>query len=134
MTAGGPLVLERSNIWRNASNLGWGIALLDHSTDTSLMRNNLFQDNIAGTDGGALYMTGTVARALIGNNTLTGNDSDNGGAMYIDAPDAAQLYLWSNLLLRNGGDFAIYNFPTNGASDAYNLLCFPWWCAFLLRE
>jgi hypothetical protein len=119
---GGSLDIERSLFTLNSSQLrGGAVAITDLLSSTSVLRNVVFQDNVAAGDGGAVAIGGTIASFIVANNTLSANAAGGEGAgLYVDAKDATGLYIWSNVLIWSDGASGLYASPGSHASVGWN--------------
>ena len=110
MVIGSPtLELQRLEVFGNTAGLtGGGLAVNNTSDPDGFVRNLAIRDNEvtsgSGT-GGGLYVGGTVAAFVLGNNTLTGNTAgDEGAGIHVDANNASGLYAAANIVAYSTGD------------------------------
>lgn len=122
------LRLEQSIFWSNtATSYGGGAALDDVVDSGGYIRGCLFQNNSAGTQGGALSLAG-VQSVVVQNNTLTENVSvGEGGGIMIRAtaestratPQAATPKIVSNIIAWTQGQSGLY-VESSGSTVQYN--------------
>ncbi len=110
LAGAGPVELRRSTFALNqAGTLGGALSFTDVDDPSGEVSNLFVQDNEAAVAGGGVAVTGDVVAFTFGNNTLTGNvASGDGGGLYIDADDASDLYVWSNLVIASYGESGLY--------------------------
>ncbi|MFT4976675.1 MAG: hypothetical protein ACI8S6_002580 [Myxococcota bacterium] len=116
-------LIERSDFWANTAAIyGGAISMTGVVDEDSLLRNLIMIDNIAGSSGGGVSVTGASAAFQLMNSSLIGNKSDNEGAgIYMAAASADGVQIWSNIAYFNDGASGIYVATDSGASIAYNV-------------
>ncbi len=114
--------IERVLVWSNSAQVyGGGIAIAGLEDSASILRNLFVQDNVAGTAGGGVSITGDAASFLLANSSVVANKADDGGAgIYVEIDDGAGLSIWSNIVYYNNGESGLYVSDGSGASVAYN--------------
>ncbi len=119
---GGTLALEGCRFTLNHSSLdGGALSASDLTREGSVLRNLVFQDNIAQKAGGAVAFGGSEVAAVLANSTFTANAAaDEGAGIYVAAAEATELWVWSNALLWSDGESGLWAAPGCGASFAYN--------------
>ncbi|MDP2308977.1 MAG: MopE-related protein [Pseudomonadota bacterium] len=106
----------------SADGRGGAISLNDVTSPAEAYLRNLVVTANSADEGGGLAFTGAASELIVANNTLVGNTSaGEGAALFIDATDAAGLYVWSNVFAWNDGDSGLWSSEGNGASIGYNL-------------
>ena len=114
-------VLRSSFASNVAGTRGGALSLRDVDDSGGDLRNNLVQDNAAGSVGGGIAITGDATTFTLANNTLTGNTSDDeGGGLYVEADDGSGLVIWSNLVIASFGASGLYVVDGTGASVRWN--------------
>ncbi|MEC7985074.1 MAG: MopE-related protein, partial [Myxococcota bacterium] len=121
-SSGAALTIERSEFWLNSSaEMGGAISVVNHKSSGSVIRNNLFQDNSTLEKGGAISFSGFAAGLMLANNSFVANSSVlQGAAVYDEATDSSELYIWSNIFHANDGNYALYIAEGTAASLGYN--------------
>ncbi|MFM7203160.1 MAG: MopE-related protein [Myxococcota bacterium] len=122
------LRLEQSIFWTNSATSYGGAAALDDVVDSGgYLRNCLFQNNSAGTQGGALSLAG-VQSVVIQNNTMTENVSvgEGGGIMIRATADTARTMplastprILANIIAWTQGKNGLY-VESTGSTVQYN--------------
>lgn len=130
-TGGGLTVVGGSSVWitgntywlNAAAVSGGALSISDLNAPSSVVRNNLFGDNVSGLEAGAVDIGGTVGAFVFANNTVVGNGTDdNGAGIFVDVADGSGLTIWANILGWNDGLDGLYVLDGNGASVGYNLV------------
>ncbi len=104
------LRVERSAFTRNTASggSGGGLWVGDQEAGRSWIAGNRFQDNLAGTSGGALALVGSSAAVVVANNTSAADvANETGGAFWLHVTAGSGAYLWSNVVLSGGGAAAV---------------------------
>jgi hypothetical protein len=114
--------IERALIWSNSAQIyGGGIAVSGLEDANSVLRNLWVQDNVAGTAGGGVSITGDASSFLLANSTIVANKADDEGAgIYVEIDEGAGLSIWSNVVYYNDGESGLYATDGSGTSVAYN--------------
>ena len=122
MTGGGTLAVEGNRFFSNLSRGdGGAINLTDVLIPDGYLRNNHIAENQAGAAGGGLLIGGNNAGMVVANNTLHGNaSSDAGAGLTVEASNAADLYVWSNLITYSQGEYGVWIYDGANANVAHN--------------
>ncbi len=127
MVGGGRMFIEGNTFWTNRATDGTGgaIDMTDVLIPTGVFRNNWIADNASADEGGGVRIGGNNTGFMFVNNTLHGNQSDRQGAgLHIGSTggtmNAANLYVWSNIVTWSNGPFGIWVLDGANASVGYN--------------
>jgi hypothetical protein len=117
-----PVVIRKNLFSENQASLNGGaiFEILAYSTSSFTIETNTFFANLAGDSAGAVSIDD---RAILLNNTFSHNESlQKGSSLYIGY--RAQVIVWNNILA-NGvgmGECFLYNSGLNSVSGGYNLV------------
>jgi hypothetical protein len=122
MTGGGTLAIEGNRFFSNLSRGdGGAVVLTDVLVPEGYVRNNHIAENQAAGAGGGLHIAGNNAGGVIHNNTVHGNaGGEQGAGINLEASNAEDLYLWSNLITYSNGDYGVWVFDGSNANVAHN--------------
>jgi hypothetical protein len=104
--AGSPAIKNNYIVNNSAYSQGGGISMFNQSD--ALIAQNIIANNSAGSGGGVYWLVPSGARGpLLVNNTITGNSSIKGSAIFADGFDG-QTVLLNNILTAHADHVAVY--------------------------
>jgi len=108
----GQVKIHNSHFVENKARNGAAISLENAAVALSIAKGSSFSENEASVNGGALYVWGQTQPIKIFNTTFNGNQSERGGAVYIDELRAELSFraskFFGNQASVNGGALFLY--------------------------